>query len=483
MVCYANIALTGEEQAQEQSEAQLTDQAQTLINAGQLAGAQNMLQAAIRKYPRSGALYNLLGIIAAEQNRNAEAESAFLTATRYAPSLSSAILNLARVYYSEGKDDAAIVTYRRALKINNNLPEANANLATLLLDKGNYAEAQSRLALLPAEDREQNRFRAMECAASAGAEKFDRAKEAARQVTGTVTEQDVSLPAYVLTKLGQSELVIDLLTRVDIENSSKELRGLLATAYAKSGNPARARALFESVAREEPKDVRPLSDAAHVAYQERDYEGAAGYLAHALKIEPENADVQFFFGIVCVHLNLPGDAFQALKEAVRLKPITRPSTTLKLDRVTGFSGAVVSLNDLERLDVLLRRGPWLPTFGNAVAKFGQLPFNANLDFGTMRLISIKDSFLVACCIPQFVSTPRVHGNTASCPDHLKIANQRMGLTQECHGDLSGDTAPEMQEHLTNIFHIAAEIRVSSRSRNALHFIAREPAQAVHQMNA
>jgi Flp pilus assembly protein TadD len=333
ILCYANITLTGEEQTRAQSEAQLIDQAQNLINTGQLDSAQNMVQAAIRKYPRSGGLYNLLGIIAAEQNRNQDAESAFLTATRYAPSLLSALLNLARVYYSEGKDDAAILTYRRALKINNNLPEANANLAALLLDKGNYAEAQSRLALLPAEDREQNRFRAMECAAFAGVQNFDRAKEAARQLTGTVTEQDVSLPAYVLTKLDQSELVIDLLQRVDIENSSKELRGLLGAAYAKSGNPARARTLFESVAREEPKDVRPLTDAAHVAYQERDYEGAAGYLAHALKVEPENANVQFFFGIVCVHLNLPGDALQALKEAVRLKP-DNPSFNYALGAAT-----------------------------------------------------------------------------------------------------------------------------------------------------
>src|SRR5262249_8422546 len=160
------------------NEAQLIHQAQNLVDAGQLDVAQSMLQAAIRKYPRSGGLYNLLGIIAAEQNRNPDAESAFLTATRYAPSLLPAMPNLARIYYSEGKDDAAIVIYRRALKIDNNLPEANANLAALLLDKGNYAEAQSRLGLLPAPDREQNRFRVMECAAFAGIKNFDRAKEA-----------------------------------------------------------------------------------------------------------------------------------------------------------------------------------------------------------------------------------------------------------------------------------------------------------------
>ncbi len=37
-----------------------------------------------------------------------------------------------------------------------------------------------------------------------------------------------------------------------------------------------------------------------------------------------NAQLQFFFGIVCIQLNLPGDALQALKEAVRLNPENAP---------------------------------------------------------------------------------------------------------------------------------------------------------------
>ena len=341
------IAL-GDVKAQRPGETQVVEQAQNLISAGQLDSARSLLETAIRTYPRSGGLYNLLGITAAGQNRTSEAEAAFLTATRYSPLLVPALLNLARILDGEGKQDAAIDAYRRALKIDNNLSEAHGNLAALLLDRGDYAGAQSQLGSLPGPDQQQNRFLTLRCAALAGLGKLGSAKQVAGQLTGVVTEQDVSLPAFVLTKLNQSGLVIDLLERVDIAQSSKELRGLLATAYARSGNPARARALFESVARDEPKAVQPLIDAAHVAYQLHDYEGAAGYLIPVLKLEPGNADAQFFFGIVCVNLNLPGDAIQALKEAVRLKP-DNPSFNYALGAAT-LSGEnkVNAIRDFER---------------------------------------------------------------------------------------------------------------------------------------
>jgi tetratricopeptide (TPR) repeat protein len=314
------LPLSAQGQKPGTSEAQFTEQSQQLIRTGQLSAADRLLKEAIRVYPQSGGLYNLIGIVAAEQNRQADAEAAFRKSVQYSPALTPALLNLARVFYSQGKKDAAIQTYRRALRVDDHLEEAHANLAGLLLDKGDYAGAGQQLSVLPDSVQQQNRFRAMECAAFAGRGKVDRAKEVLAEMTGAITEEDVSLGAFTLAKLHENELVIQMLAPVSKEHSSRELRGLLATAYARNGNLAQARAGFESLAREDPKQTNPLIEAARIAYQQKDYEGAAGYLISALKNDPNDASTQFFFGIVCVSLNLPGDAVHALKEAVRLEP-------------------------------------------------------------------------------------------------------------------------------------------------------------------
>lgn len=318
VVFIAYCPLRAQVQINKTSEEKFIEQAQELIRAAQLTEARHVLKNAIRVYPDSGGLYNLIGIVAAEENKESEAEVAFRNATRYSPALAPAFLNLARVLYSEGKKDAAIESYRRALRLDDHLEEAHANLAALLLDKADYAGAAQQLSALPDSIKQQNRFLAMACAAFAGSGKPDRAKAAAARMTGTITEQDVSLAAFTLARLHQNGLVIQIVEPVG--SSSRELRSLLATAYAMDGNLAEARAVFESLAHEDPKQAKPLVEAARIAYRQKDYEGAAGYLIGALKNEPNDAGIQFFFGIVCINLNLPGDALHALKEAVRLQP-------------------------------------------------------------------------------------------------------------------------------------------------------------------
>lgn len=291
-----------------------------MISAGRLDDASRVLADAIRRYPRSGDLYNLLGIIAAEQNKPAAAKAAFLQAIERSPALVPALLNLARIYYAERSPDAAIETYVRALKVDGQLEEAHANLSALFLDQGKYAAALLNLAALPPALAEQDRFRALRCAALAGSGKLSQATQAADRISGAATEADVSLAAFVLAKLHRDALVVNMLDPVVRKGCSKELRGLLASACAQTGDLARAFTLFESIAAEDPRSIQPLEDAARVAYRRKDYETAAAYLLRALKIEPGNAELRFFQGIVCIDLNLPGDALQSLEEAVRLNP-------------------------------------------------------------------------------------------------------------------------------------------------------------------
>src|SRR6266540_2971235 len=65
---------------------------------------------------------------------------------------------------------------------------------------------------------------------------------------------------------------------------------------------------------------RSLEHLARVAHKERDYRGALGYLAHARDLKAGDARIHFFFGMVCVDLDLGVEAYNSLKEAVRLEP-------------------------------------------------------------------------------------------------------------------------------------------------------------------
>jgi tetratricopeptide (TPR) repeat protein len=94
----------------------------------------------------------------------------------------------------------------------------------------------------------------------------------------------------------------------------------LGWLYKRQGQLALARETLERAAQAAGPSAELLTEMARVAYQQRDFEGALGYLGHARDLEPRNAGIHFFFGMVCVELNLPIDARKSLDEAVRLDP-------------------------------------------------------------------------------------------------------------------------------------------------------------------
>jgi tetratricopeptide (TPR) repeat protein len=86
----------------------------------------------------------------------------------------------------------------------------------------------------------------------------------------------------------------------------------------------RARRALEQLAPLEPKDPAPLMELARIAEKQQDLKGALAYLAHARDLKPDYAPVHFFFGIVCVELNLPLEAKKSLQKAVDLDPNNAP---------------------------------------------------------------------------------------------------------------------------------------------------------------
>src|SRR5882762_9912418 len=81
---------------------------QDRISAGDLDGASRALAAALRSDPKNGGLFNLRGIIHAQQGETDAAAADFELSIRYNPALISAYLNLGRILQArigaDGKD-------------------------------------------------------------------------------------------------------------------------------------------------------------------------------------------------------------------------------------------------------------------------------------------------------------------------------------------------------------------------------------------
>jgi tetratricopeptide (TPR) repeat protein len=94
----------------------------------------------------------------------------------------------------------------------------------------------------------------------------------------------------------------------------------LARFQEDGGRLREARQTLEVAFGQRPDSVETLLDLARVSHKAGDLRGALGYLAHARERAPKDARVHFFFGLVCVDLELGAEAIASLQEAVRLEP-------------------------------------------------------------------------------------------------------------------------------------------------------------------
>jgi tetratricopeptide (TPR) repeat protein len=265
---------------------------QDRITTGDLDGASRALEAALRRDPGNGGLYNLRGVIHAQHGEADAAAADFELSIRYNPALTGAYLNLGRILQMRletGEPDfsRAIALYRKVLGIQPDSAEARFQLAHLLNRAAKSAEALAEIDRLPANVLAKPETRALRCAALAGARKFDAARLAAEELMGT------DVPAGNL-----QEAANDFLRH-------KELR--------KEG-----RRMLERVAQSQPQASAPLIALARAAYEDRDLEGTLGYLAHARDLEPRSAPIHFFIGIVALELDLAVEARKSLEQAIEL---------------------------------------------------------------------------------------------------------------------------------------------------------------------
>ncbi len=302
--------------------------AQGLIMKRELSAARTQLTQAMKDFPQEAAIYNLLGVVEAQEGNNQAAELRFKEAIRLAPQYEGAYVNLGRLYQERGKsepkaNDSAAEIYKRLLDFRPESLEAKYQLAALSNRKGEYAESLAYLKLIPQPHRERAQALSLLCADYAALGNRDAAAETARRLVESSDLSDLEVLSILplLTKQDSEDIAVQLLEGLN-------QRGLATSAalyelgviYERQDRLPEARAVLLRTAQLRPGSVPVLVELARVAERQKDYTSALSFLAQARDLEPQNASIHFFFGMICAQMNLVEEAYRALREAVALKP-------------------------------------------------------------------------------------------------------------------------------------------------------------------
>lgn len=112
-----------------------------LYESGRLLQAEMATQAMLQKFPKSIALFNLLGLCQQGQGKLREAAASFRKLLAIDPRIAEIHCNLATILTQLNDTKAAIATYRKALQIKPKLTMAQFNLGALLQAQGLLQEA------------------------------------------------------------------------------------------------------------------------------------------------------------------------------------------------------------------------------------------------------------------------------------------------------------------------------------------------------
>ena len=307
--------------------ADLLERARGRLEASDAAGARRDLGLAEEAYPGSPLVANFQGVLEAQEGRYEAAEKLFREAVRRAPRYTDAYLNLGRLCQENAGGDGealrkARAAYDAVLQYQPDHAEARYQRAAVSLALGDFALTLEDLGRLPPADRERPAVLALLAAGHAARGDRAEADRAAERLLGRrdLAEEDVRLALPTLTARGREDLAVRLLEalRAKALASTDSVRRL-GLLYEGAGRLAEAREALEASAGAAPPPGL-LLELARVAHAQGDRRAALGYLARARDQTPEDPRVHFFFGMVCVELDLAAEAYNSLKEAVRLAP-------------------------------------------------------------------------------------------------------------------------------------------------------------------
>jgi len=327
-LCSVGSGFAHPQQNQASGRAQIILRIQQLIQEHDLPEARRQLLEAAKQYPSDEGFDNLLGIVEAQQGNYSAAEKSFSQAVAKAPKFTGAYLNLGRLYQENAAADQqalrkALDVYRRVLGYEPMNQEANYQSAALLLLQGEYKKSLDHLSRLSSENQNSAQTLSIFCADYAGLGNRQATDDTARKLLAAsdFSEADAQQAFLGLTPGKWEDLIVTLLEGLQKRQPlSPPLLQTLGLAYERTNRLAPARAALEKSFEQGKSSVGVLVELTRIARLQKDYQAALGYLGHARELEPENATLHYYFGVICLDMNLIAEARNSFEKAVKLQP-------------------------------------------------------------------------------------------------------------------------------------------------------------------
>ena len=303
-------------------------QIQQLIQDHNLPEARRQLAEAAKQYPSDEGFDNLLGIVEAQQGNYSAAEKSFSKAVAKAPKFTGAYLNLGRLYQENVAADPqarrkALDVYRHVLGYEPTNEEANYQSAVLLTQQGESKKSLDHLLRLSPENQNSAQTLSLFCADYAALGNRQATEDAVVKLLAAAdfSEADVQHALLGLTRGKRDDLIVTLFEGLQKRQPlPPPLLQALASAYERTNRLAEARAALEKCFEQGKSSVGLLIELTRIARLQKDYQAALGYLGHARELQPDNASLHYYFGVVCLDMSLVAEARNSFEKAVKLQP-------------------------------------------------------------------------------------------------------------------------------------------------------------------
>ena len=295
------------------------------LNRGNFEEAESEARLAMNDPATKALAWAMLGTIRLQQAKPGESVDCLTKAIELNPKLVGARVTLGDAYLLQGKTALAQKSFVEALDLDAGNFNARFELAKLEASLSHFQESLGYAQPIASQLSEANEGILVLAADYAGLNEIAKVKDlTATWLSMPVPPDSASIEfAKVLVAHGLNEDAIHIIEYANKGRRGKppyELSMILGDASVKLGELEKGSKFFEDAFDSNPHCVPCAIAVSNVAERQGNSEKALAYLIKAKLLAPDDPEILFQFGKVCLQRNLVLDAIPALEKAVQIKP-------------------------------------------------------------------------------------------------------------------------------------------------------------------
>jgi tetratricopeptide (TPR) repeat protein len=290
---------------------------------GDLAYAEQTLQAELKTQPSDAAALSVLAVVLDQEKKFGDADEIYRRALAVSPHSPALLNNYGNHLVATGKPSEARRVFLQVLALSPAHPNALVQLARIALEHKSADEALGYLDRLPTSAQQTTDVRILKVQAEYALHRTKEADEILERVSReAASDAKLNLSLGVaLSSVGQYKKAESFFTRaLEAEPGNFEALYYLGLAAEHAGHKERARDVLQQALEEQPENVDVLYDLAVVDTELNHKEQVLQLLARAAKLAPQRADIQFLLAHTSADFGYFGDAIQAWDRYLKLVP-------------------------------------------------------------------------------------------------------------------------------------------------------------------